>query len=61
MMGARPQISIDFCGGLQLGEELKSSLTTIQFKHIFREYNQEADKLSKQACNRDPGSLMIKI
>lgn len=42
---------------LQLAEVIKNSFGSIHFHHIYHEHNQVADRLSKQACNRDLESL----
>ena len=57
---SRAQRSISL-HGCQHAEDLNASLSTMHFHHIYREYNQDADKLSKQACARDPGSLLAKV
>jgi predicted transcriptional regulator len=58
--GSRRQRSIGLFGSFQHSEDLKSRFTEVHFHHIYRENNQEADLLSKQACSRVLDSLVMR-
>lgn len=59
IIGSSLQSSVNLYGNLQLAEDVKASFTSISFKHIYKDYNQEGDLLSKQAADRSTGSLLI--
>jgi ribonuclease HI len=58
--GDRAQRHLGLHSNLQLAEDPKNSFMQIHFHHIHQKHNEEADKLSKQACIRDQGSLIVK-
>jgi len=40
--------------------QIRDTFTSITFKHLFREYNDTADRLSKDGLNLEEGTLMYK-